>query len=214
MKKLFLFLLCLTALTNSAILYSGNHNSHKITLDSSVFNGNSVPFLPFREPGPFGRALLMNIPFKPVNKVFKQIKKSLGFTNFSNRGEAHITVITPIEYFKVLYPRVTINEIDILARRYKIQKSSFTIPVLGSGKKVIDNKLEQTFFLVVKSKALLNLRKKINEYFIAQGGNPGFFKPERYYPHITVGFTKRDLHASDGVIKDIYTKDPRFKLIH
>lgn len=30
----------------------------------------------------------------------------------------------------------------------------------------------------------------------------GKFRAERFFPNITVGFNKRDLHESDGVIKD------------
>jgi len=45
-------------------------------------------------------------------------------------------------------------------------------------------------------------RKEVQNLFISKGGEPVKFLPAKYFPHITLGFTKRDLHESDDVKKD------------
>ena len=93
---------------------------------------------------------------------------------------------------------VTIEEIDHIARRMNIQASKFKVVCLGRGTK--DDM--STYYVVVKSEDLLNIRKEIETLFIKKGGEKRKFRAENFFPHITVGFTKRDLHESDGVIKD------------
>ena len=60
---------------------------------------------------------------------------------------------------------------------------------------------EFTYFVVVQSEDLISIRKKIQDSFVGKGGDKNDFNPLNYFPHITLGFTKRDLHESDGVIK-------------
>lgn len=62
--------------------------------------------------------------------------------------------------------------------------------------------METTFFIVVNSVDLINIRTVIQLLFIQKGGLPNQFDANNFYPHITVGFTKMDLHDSNGVIKD------------
>lgn len=146
--------------------------------------------------------LAMDLPYEPFAEIFKKLqiaeKKKL-----INRGEAHITVITPIEYHHVLRPKgVSIEEIDQIAKDMDIQNSNYEVLCLGLGEIAIDGNLEQTYYLVVQSEDLLNLRMAIYRLFLSKGGSKVDFDPAHYYPHITIGFTKRDLHESDGVIKD------------
>ena len=73
---------------------------------------------------------------------------------------------------------------------------------MGKGAKDLDGANEKTYFVVVKSDGLLELRTKIQKAFVAAGGSAADFLPENFYPHITLGYTKRDLHYEEGIRKD------------
>lgn len=177
-------------------------NAQTLSLNSKVLRGNSVPFIAHAGVGQFDSYLAMNLPFEPVADLFKQIivKENRSMTN---RGEAHITVITPVEYWNILRPRrINIQEISALARKMQIQYSKFEIVCLGAGKAKINNTEEKTYYIVVESEDLILFRKEVQKLVIARGGFESDFNPNNFYPHITVGFTSRDLHESDGVIKN------------
>lgn len=173
-----------------------------LSLSDQVFNGSSVPLLKHSGQGEWDSYLTMNLPFEPVADLFAQLLVRQK-TALTNRGEAHITVITPIEFWRVLRPQgVTLNEIQQIAQNSQLQASQFEIVCLGKGELKLAERTETTWFLVVKSADLLKVRHQIQQLFIAKGGKPEQFTAEKYYPHITLGYTLRDLHESDGVIKD------------
>lgn len=176
--------------------------SRDLSIESTVFLGESVPFLKFEGPAEFDNYLAMNLPFKPVEELFRQLNIRLRRPLLS-RGEAHITVITPLEFWNILRPQgITMTEINQVAANFKIQNARFDILCLGQGTAKLEGKIESTFFIVVSSEDLLELRKQIQILFIRKGGSLAEFDPYNYYPHITVGYTKRDLHLHDGVAKD------------
>jgi len=92
-----------------------------------------------------------------------------------------------------------INEVALLNR---IQETPFQIVCLGRGQKTEGTKTLSTFFIVVDAPELRVLRQTIATLYKTSGGIANEFKPEGYYPHITVGFSERDLHSQDGVIKN------------
>jgi len=190
-----IFIFVSMALSSSDVLAAKYH------LHNSIHDGQKLPFQSFVGAGKWDNYLVMTLPFNPIADLFKQllIQKQRPLTS---RGEAHITVITPVEYWNVLKTKLSIEEINYVATNEKIQNSGFEIICLGSGTATVDEKEEQTYFVVVDSKDLLNIRRKIQSAFVQKGGNPHEFNPAQYLPHITVGFTKRDLHESDGIIKD------------
>lgn len=150
--------------------------------------------------GEFDTYLAKNIWFEPVQAYWKNLQRVLGAT-LINRGEAHITVITPPEYYSVLRQHTSIAEINQIADSLRMQEMKFEIVCLGRGQIRIDGVLERTYYLVVRSPDLLRLRTAIYDRYLQNGGKKGAFNPDNYYPHITVGFTKRDLHESDGIKK-------------
>ena len=161
----------------------------------------------------------MSVRYEPVKNLIPQIEKALNlklliFTGWNPNGEAHVTVITPPEFFHILKSKLSMDDIDKIAQRYEIQNASLMIQGLGSAKKFIEGKEEETFFLIVDSFELRNIRQQIYYEFVRRGGSPSAFDPSWFFPHITIGFTKRDLHETDGVIKNLKNSfDPRFKLI-
>jgi hypothetical protein len=183
----------------------------QIEIDSTVLENAEMPLTNNQGEGDFDNYLTMSIQFEPVRLVYQTIKVS-GYPHLINRGEAHITVITPVEFRRTLAKFLTMDEINEIAVKMKIQRSRFKILGLGSGMTLLRNKNEETFFIVVDSEDLVNIRKSVFRRYVEKGGDPGLFDPERFFPHITVGYTKRDLHESDGIIKDRNSIDPRFQL--
>ncbi len=170
----------------------------KIPLSSAIRSTQSTPFITHTDNSKFGSYLVMNLPYTPLKELHARLEK-IQKVKLKNRGEAHITVITPVEFSEVLAPvGVTIQEINEIATQLDIQKSSFDIICLGRSNK---DKLA-TYYIVVKSEDLLKLRGQVEQLYLSKGGSLGTFSAKKFYPHITVGFTKRDLHESDGAIKD------------
>lgn len=93
------------------------------------------------------------------------------------------------------------SEVNSVAEKMNLQASKFKVFCLGQGNAVLENKTESTFFLVVQSEDLIKIRSAIQKLFVKRGGSAKEFDPYHYYPHITLGFTKVDLHEHQGVIK-------------
>lgn len=172
-------------------------------IDSKKITG--ITFKTYAEEGPFGSYITRVLNFPKYEKVFKQLQKD--YPHLKNRGEAHITALTPVEYYCHFKPAgTTIKQLEaeiekfIKENQYKVD---FKIQSLGSHQ--VDQK--ETFFIIIESQDLIKLRQKWAT--LPQEG----FKPENFYPHITIGFTDQDLHSSQGVIKDeLHSKDYRYQL--
>lgn len=144
--------------------------------------------------------LSMRIDFSIAETLRKWVENEIG-EKLKNRGEAHITVITPAE-FNILKQKMTIEEIDQIAKVQNIQDSRLTPICIGMSRSIKDSKLE-TYYVVVESLDLIKIREKIAVLFYARAGSNEDFTPHTYYPHMTLGFNQRDLHLeSDGVIKN------------
>ncbi len=170
-----------------------------------------MPFIAHSGDHPLQTYLALNVPFEPVKPLFKGLTETLQ-TSLKTRGEAHITVVSPIEFDSVLSKVLTAKDLETLALEMNIQKSHYEILGLGSGRKILDGHPEETYFLVAKAPDLLSIRQAVLKLYLDKGGTQGAFNPNDFTPHITVGFTKRDLHKEDGVIKDATSIDPRFIL--
>lgn len=153
-----------------------------------------VSFIRHESPD-FGSYLAQNIPYDPINGLKEQLAHDFG-VDLQARGEAHITVITPVEY-KAIKSVIDITEINDLVQR-QIQEAHFTPLCIGKGQ--LGSAM--TFFVVVEALELLAIRTSIETLFIERGGDATAFQAAVFYPHITIGFTHRDLHAQDGIIKD------------
>lgn len=171
-----------------------------------VLNNGRIPFISHKGENRFDSYLALNVRFAPMADLFRQLLNNER-KQLTNRGEAHITVITPVEFFDQLKSHISMEEIELLARRKRLQWTKFKIICLGKGVAEIGKelKLEETYYLVVESENLLELRRLIHTEFVKNGGNPAAFDPDHYFPHITLGFTSRDLHEDDGVQKDVNT---------
>lgn len=212
MKKIYLSFVFL------GLLSTGCQAAAVITIHDYIGQGYSMPFIGHSGTGQWDNSLAMNLPYGPAMNARQDISALLGlrldyFKGWDPRGEAHITVITPVEYWDALRQKLSMAEIDAIALDCHIQASDVKLLGIGSGRAILNAKKEETFFIIVESKNLLRIRREIARRFIEKGGRPGLFDPETFYPHITLGFTLRDLHIQDGVIKDTaYSLDKRLQL--
>lgn len=208
-------ILCIVFL---GLFSSGCSASAIVTVPDYAAKGYFMPFIGHSGPGQWDNSLAMNLPYEPAMNARQDISALLGlrldyFKGWDQRGEAHITVITPVEYWDVLRNKLTMAEINAIALGSGIQTSDVKLLGVGSGAAVLNGKREETYFIIAESKNLSQIRRKIAHRFIEKGGRPDLFDPESFYPHITLGYTLRDLHITDGVIKDVaHSLDRRMQL--
>ncbi|HYX39540.1 MAG TPA: hypothetical protein VE954_41100 [Oligoflexus sp.] len=145
----------------------------------------------------------MKVPYAPIAALKKDIETREGVV-LQSRGEAHITVIIPPE-MSVLRTRLSLEQINGLIEKMSIQATRLHIQCLGRGQLKQNGQRQATYYLLVQAPGLVQVRDKLRQMFVAAGGDRQAFVAERYSAHITVGFTDRDLHATDGVIKDSKT---------
>jgi 2'-5' RNA ligase len=165
--------------------------------------------------GKWKNYLTLDLAFEPIRHLRAQVENRFGvdLSAASARGdEAHITIITPPEYWG-LHPFITMDEIiDRFGER--IQKLKFKVLSLGEGTLVIDEVKESAYFVIIEANEMLELRREIYEIVVSRGGSVENFDPDRFYPHITVGFTKQDIHIEDGLHKDESAKVAEMRLVH
>lgn len=200
----------------SLLLQSQASKSEPIPIHFKQSKEEVVEFIPR------AGALAMNVSYLGVPQVREVIAQALGlklvfFNAWNPAGEAHVTVITPPEAEILLAGKgryMSLKRINEIALENKIQRSDLNIRGLGSAQIKINNKPESTFFIIAESENLLKIRRLIFQEFIKNGGDDKVWDPQTFYPHITIGYTARDLHLSDGVIKDVqHSLDNRFDLI-
>lgn len=143
--------------------------------------------------------LSLNLNYEPLKEYFEKVDRYT-YRPLKNRGEAHITIITPPEFQDDLSKFVSIQEINEIAEKLHIQKSKYKPICMGKAGLTDKDKYLESYFIVIESEDLLNIRKEISTLYKSRGGNK--FDPLHFYPHITLGFTDRDLFESDGVTKD------------
>lgn len=147
--------------------------------------------------------LSLDLLYKPFEKIRLDLEKSKKIT-LKNRGEAHITVLTPPEV-KAMSDKLTFKEIKELAHNLKLQESPYKLLCVGKGVHKTKPDEGETYYVVIESERLFEIRRKIQALYTSKGGDPTNFNPEKFYPHVTLGFVKRDLHLEDGVFKNTDT---------
>ena len=140
--------------------------------------------------------LQLTLPAPPFLDLFHVLHDYLLPSVIKTRGEAHITVLTPPE-FESIKDVVSIQELHDLMQQLHIQEqTNYTMVCLG---KSTAKQIGDTYYVVVDAPYLTLARQEIKKKVEERGGQGAW---ETYHPHITIGFTKRDLFAQDGVVKD------------
>lgn len=209
LQRIFLVKPRLKVFLCSLIMLSCSHTSKRVIQGPNQWK--SMPFVAHEN------WLALNVDPEPITQIRNQIEFLLNSNTNTNsntssnsissqiilksRGEAHITILTPLE-FDILNTTLSIQEINTIAQTMKIQNIQWTPLCVGYG---VDSKNSKnsTYFVVVKAEEAINLRKKIFEAYLKKHQDLKNFDPLHFYPHITIGFTDRDLHESDGIIKDV-----------
>jgi len=131
-------------------------------------------------------------------KLLKQIEDS-EHIHLKDRGEAHITILTPPE-FKTFAGQLSMSEIEN-AIAADLNQAKIEPLCVGRGQ-LSSQPSSKTYFVVIKAPDLLKIRTLIKTIADRKGVGAEY-KAEDFYPHVTIGFTERDLHIADGVIKDV-----------
>jgi 2'-5' RNA ligase len=168
-----------------------------LSYQSGFLNGSQLPFTAHTDPA----YLALILPVMATQRLQTQIEEHLQRPLLS-RHEAHVTVITPPEFQKGLSAFIRIDEINEMAKQSQLQQTALRPICVGRGELVIDGHPEQTYFIVVEASALLTFRRQVQQLLIKRGGSAELFTPERFWPHVTIAFTKRDLFEQDGIVKD------------
>ncbi len=143
-------------------------------------------------------ALIRNINYEAVEAIVPQLNSLYG-VKLETRGEAHITVITPPEAQGWFTDHKGINyfisSIELHHKYFKtLQDTKFEIVCVG----MRENETNKVFYLVVDSPELFAVRAEIAQELERRAsftGKKTFFDPNKYYPHITIGFEGGDVHG-------------------
>ncbi|KAJ2998617.1 hypothetical protein HDV02_004247 [Globomyces sp. JEL0801] len=187
----------------SKIILEFQNNQESLSIPNNFFNSNLN--IPFTSHVGYSTVDLGN----DINQTRIDLNQIAGL-NLTDRGEAHITCITPPE-FKILQ-LIGINqvELDQLAIDHQIQKTRIQPICLGRNRangKIVYN------IVIEKSIEIMNYRRSLAKLYIQKGGNGEYFDPEYFYPHITLGFVGGDVFDSNGVYKGINSCFRNIKLV-
>jgi len=141
----------------------------------------------------YGTYLIHKVSFNPVNRIKKAIEKIKGI-QLVDRGEAHITVVTPPEH-DAIQKAVEGFSMERVERfvRDKIQNLNWDTPGVGAARGLNpDGKYTEVYFLVARSSDLRMIRQEIAERFKIP---VEIFDPTKQDFHVTIGFTESDLHG-------------------
>lgn len=186
-------------------LQASAKSAYRLKLSSNVYRTDMVNFVSNMGNSPFQSWLQQTIDYTWIKPLFDQVQ-AIVKKPLKNRGEAHITLVTPPEYDQVLKPAgVTMTDINKLAVKMWIQRAEFKIKCLGRARAHLNNNYQgdadEVYFLIVESEDMLKIREEIQKLYISKGGEPSLFAANAFWPHITIGFTARDMFLSDGVWK-------------
>ncbi|KAF1804644.1 hypothetical protein FB192DRAFT_1275489 [Mucor lusitanicus] len=105
----------------------------------------------------------MNFDFQYVKPVFDILNSTQ--VPLLNRGESHITVISPPEFGVLATAGITIDQVNQIALKEKIQSSKVKIVCLG--KEDVNGKI--VYQLIVSAPNLVTIREKVFQLFAKQG---------------------------------------------
>lgn len=140
------------------------------------------------------------LDFAPLEKLRGQLEKRIG-KPLLHRGEAHLTLVTPPEW-GILSQVLRMKDVEALATKKKVHERPFTVRCVKKVSAKFAGATEESWFVAVSAPELLEFRKDLWRLYMAKGGSSEDFKWRRWVPHITLGFTKRDLYDEDLVNKE------------
>lgn len=144
----------------------------------------------------FANYMHLPLPFPPAEQLRQAIEERLK-TRLLHRGEAHVTIVLPTEYNPTLKKFLTTDDLATIAAAHPIDGKLISLQCVGRAQAGND----WTYFAVVNAPGLVKIREAVAKIFLERGGDPNAFRAAEFTPHITLGYTKRDLHEADNVTK-------------
>jgi len=107
------------------------------------------------------------------------------------------------------------DEINYIANAMDIQNTRISPLCLGKASEKVDGKpdVNTVYFVVMSAPKLVEIRKEVFKLYVKKGGDGALFQPEAIWPHVTVGFTYRDMFIQDGVYKGLNSCIGRIELV-
>ncbi|KAJ2354295.1 hypothetical protein GGF43_003284 [Coemansia sp. RSA 2618] len=191
------------------------------TLKDTALQSDRIPFDSHSDDMPFGSYLQQTLDFSQFKDLFDAVNATAG--SLQSRGEAHVTVITPPEFDRVLKPAgITIQEVEEIAQQARVQHARLSPVCLGRFNGSLPNPAADAdkgrfllYSIVVADDFgdLLAIRKKVFDLYRKKGGEGALFQPESFWPHVTLGFDRRDLFVEDGIYKGANYCYARIRLV-
>ena len=177
----------------------------QINISKNVFK-----LTPFSEQYASDGAVIRSIYYPAVKSLIPQLE-SIYNIELQDRGEAHITILTPPEGNGSNGVLRFISYLEIKSHYENVlQKMPFAIKCIGARK---DQNRNIVFYLVVDSPALFQMRREIQREASKRALESGeilTFNPFNFYPHITIGFYGSDIHGvskgTDTCLNDLHIK--------
>lgn len=189
--------LFLAALLLFSILFNSESTFAKFEINLSKEVYKKVPYSSqFLSDG----ALIRNVNFQAVNKLIPQLQEYLGNKKLTDRGESHITVITPPEgkgwaFNNQQGVNGLISQEELHQKYFQtMQNKKFEIVCIGERK---SEKGNHVFYLVVKSTDLVKVRAEVQRELELRAeftNSKISFNANDFYPHITIGYIGGDVH--------------------
>ncbi|KAJ1649880.1 hypothetical protein IWQ61_009167 [Dispira simplex] len=177
------------------------------TVPRALLNTSSIPFEAHHGPTPMDTWLQQTLNFTLLLPLLTQVQHAHGEHQLlKNRGEAHITVVTPPEFDQILAPvGITAQHLETIAHDYRLQDSPLDVICVGRqiAYDVTTSERMYAYNLLMCPSTWLEIRWAVWRAYVALGGEPSWFSPTLFFPHVTLGYTHRDLHIQDGVFKGV-----------
>ncbi|KAL6762462.1 hypothetical protein V8C86DRAFT_2518281 [Haematococcus lacustris] len=177
-------------------------------VDKQALDGSKVAFTP----RVFGNAtnkyagswLGFQLSWALYEPIFAQLNSTAGVAPLVNRADVYITTISTAEYAVLSsLSSITIQDINAIAMASDIQASSFVPHCVARFRKslVTPAVVDEAYNVPASSADLVAIRQRVSDLYQMLGGEPGMFNPTSFLPHITLGFSRRNMGDADGVFK-------------
>ncbi len=170
-------------------------SSAAIVLSAHAFDGAKLG--PALDPVKPRTYVSVDLEYAAFKSLRQNLEKKIGL-KLANRGEAHVTVVTPPEFQK-LVTKLDSKEIETLvSANLDLEQGSMKPICIGQG--ILRD--DQTWYVVIEMESARHARQRLSDAFVKAGGTLDDFRADEFHPHVTLGFDKRDLHLQDGVVKN------------
>lgn len=176
-----------------------NDDPHRFWLPLDTFL--RVSFLEIDEESLGGPVFAQNLHAPPLDELRRAIEKRTQLTLQAPEGSS-LAILDAFETKAVLASGFSRDELHRMALEFDIQGYDFEPVCVGRGSIGTGEEGRSVYFMVVRSPAVQEFRGRLRETLINRDPGGAALLREPYEPHVTLGYTHRDLTHEDGVKKD------------